>query len=116
MVARSTSFLLTRRPAMQLISSRLASHLPAQISAWLAPREETLPAAPIDESPECSRLVSAILELNPTASPLFLNQFPIAALEDYLEHLLSAAQPRGRDAIRIRPANTPGITTRRARA
>lgn len=101
---------------MQLVTPRLAAYLPSSIAAWLAPREETLPAAPIDESPECSRLVSAILELNPTASPVFLHQFPISALEDYLEHLLSAAQPRGREAIRIRPANTPGITTRRARA
>ena len=94
----------------------LAAHLPARIASWLAPCEETVAAAPIDESPECSRLVSAILELNPTAGPLFLRQFPVAALEDYLEHLLSAAQPRGRDAIRVRPANTPGITTRRALA
>lgn len=101
---------------MQLVTPRLAAHLPARIASWLAPREETLPAAPNDESPECSRLVSAILELNPTASPLFLHQFPVAALEDYLEHLISAARPRGRDAIRVRPANTPGITSRRARA
>jgi hypothetical protein len=61
------------------------------------------------ETSERSRLMSQILELNPTASSDFLSRFPVKELGAYLQHLLVANQPRGRMARWIRPDNVPGI-------
>jgi len=82
------------------------------IAARLARR--AAPRAP--ESPERSRVINQILELNPGASPLFLAQFSRSALGDYLEHLAVAAMPRRALARRERPENSPGILSRAAGA
>jgi hypothetical protein len=63
-----------------------------------------------EDSAKRSDLMGQILAFNPTASTDFLSQFDCTELGEYLEHLTSAARPRGRLARRVRPANTPGIT------
>ena len=100
------------------LSPKLAAKLPVRIDiSWMKRREETIDAswAAAEESPERTTLLTQILELNPTASLDFLSQFSPIALRDYLEHLSSAAMPRGRFARRLRPDNIPGVTFRIAR-
>jgi hypothetical protein len=67
-------------------------------------------------SADAARAISQILELNPTASPLFLAQFPAGALGDYLDNLISAATPRGSTARRVRAENSRGVLARSAAA
>lgn len=101
----------------------LTRRLPLRIDiSWMKPRglSPNAPAEPetvnnrfeserAAESAERSRLMSRILELNPTASPDFLSRFPVNELGQYLQHLLVAQQPRGRMARWVRPDNVPGI-------
>jgi len=66
-----------------------------------------------DVAPEIAlqrtRLVEEIRELSPTAPAGYLLRFNDRALEDYLRHLRSAAEPRGRAARWLRPGDTPAI-------
>lgn len=55
------------------------------------------------------QLVDQIIQINPTAKTSYLQQFARGELREYLEHLLSAQRPRGRDAIWVRPAQAHGI-------
>ncbi|MBS0191890.1 MAG: hypothetical protein U0573_12890 [Phycisphaerales bacterium] len=55
------------------------------------------------------QLVEQIIQINPTASTNYLHQFARGELREYLEHLLSAQRPRGRDAVWVRPASSHGI-------
>ncbi len=108
-----------------LLAHKFAAKLPVRIDiSWmrgLANRTQTTLAtpapqpAPSAESPEQSRLMNQILELNPSASSDFLAQFSPSALDEYLEHLTSAAMPRGRASRRARPENTPAVTVRTAK-
>lgn len=70
---------------------------------------EPKPDAGPSDSPARAGLIQRILDLNPTASSEFLGRFDAPELESYLQHLLAAAQPRGRSARWIRPDNTRGI-------
>ena len=101
------------------ISPKLAAKLPVRIDiSWMKlGRTAQAPADPEPgaDSPEQSRLMNQILELNPSASLDFLAQFSPSALGDYLDHLTSSSLPRGRFARRIRPENTPGVTVRTAK-
>lgn len=97
--------------------------LPLRIDiSWmrLRPDAPTAPAAPATQieskpsiegadAPIRAGLIQRILELNPTAPSEFLARFGPKDLESYLQHLLVAAQPRGRSARWIRPDNTRGI-------
>ena len=101
------------------ISPKLAAKLPVRIDiSWMKLGNRTepspRPAGPAD-SPEQSMLMNQILELNPSASLEFLAQFSPSALGEYLDHLNSAAMPRGRFARRGRPENTPAVSVRTAR-
>jgi hypothetical protein len=62
-----------------------------------------------EDSARRANLVGQILAMNPTASAEFLSQFDCDELGEYLEHLESAARPRGRMARWVRRGNTPGI-------
>lgn len=53
------------------------------------------------------QLVDRIVGLNPTANPSFLLRFPEDRLEEYLNHLQIAAEPRG--SRWVRSASTPAI-------
>jgi hypothetical protein len=105
------------------ISPKLAARLPVRIDiSWmrgLAGRDQVSQTEPKPQpgadSPEQARLMNQILELNPSASMDFLAQFSPSALGEYLEHLNSAAMPRGRTARRGRPENTPAVTVRTAK-
>lgn len=55
------------------------------------------------------QLVSQIIQINPTATSSYLHQFGRGELREYLEHLLFAQRPRGRDAIWTRPVEGHGI-------
>lgn len=55
------------------------------------------------------QVIDRILAINPTAAPDFLNRFGAEHLRLYLDHLVSAQQPRGRDARWVRPRETPAI-------
>ncbi len=100
------------------ISPKLAAKLPVRIDiSWMKRTRATEAPQPLlgADSPEQSRLMNQILELNPSASLEFLSQFSPGALNDYLDHLTSSSLPRGRLARRARPENTPGVTVRTAR-
>lgn len=62
-----------------------------------------------------SQITTRIMNVNPTASPEFLAEFSIDELSSYLEHLHSAAQPRGRWARRVMPVGERAVcwSTRR---
>jgi len=55
------------------------------------------------------QLVNQIIQINPTATTSYLQQFGRGELREYLEHLLFAQRPRGRDSIWTRPAEGHGI-------
>ena len=55
------------------------------------------------------QVIERILDLNPTASPAFLGQFDTESLRTYLEHLLSARQPRGEASRWVRPSGSRAI-------
>jgi len=57
-------------------------------------------------------LIDGIIAINPTATVTFLTRFPDAALRGYLDHLLSAQEPRGRTASWVRPGDSPAIVVR----
>ncbi len=58
-------------------------------------------------TPARRALMQEIMDLNPSASAEFLEQFEDSALRTYLDHLNAARQPRGRDARWIRPHGKP---------
>lgn len=103
------------------ITPKFAAKLPVRIDiSWmraLAGRDQATPAPDSSPAvaPEQARIMNQILELNPSASMDFLGQFSPSALGDYLEHLTSASEPRGRTARRGRPENTPAVTVRTAK-
>ena len=55
------------------------------------------------------QVIERILELNPTARTSFLNQFGDDELRSYLDHLTSAARPRGEESRWVRPGDTRAI-------
>ncbi|MBL8887199.1 MAG: hypothetical protein JNK16_11095 [Phycisphaerales bacterium] len=55
------------------------------------------------------QLVDQIIQINPTATSTYLQQFGRVELREYLEHLLFAQRPRGRDAIWARPVENHSI-------
>jgi hypothetical protein len=60
------------------------------------------------------QVVDRIITINPTATAAFLNRFKQESLSKYLEHLVSASTPRGRNARWERPGDTPAIMGREA--
>lgn len=57
-------------------------------------------------------LIDGIIAINPTATVAFLSRFADTALRGYLDHLLSAQEPRGRSAAWVRPGDSPAIVVR----
>ena len=57
-------------------------------------------------------IISAILQLNRSAQPDWLSKFATPALRRYLDHLEVTLEPRGRESIWIRSAETPAVVTR----
>ncbi len=55
------------------------------------------------------QVIERILELNPTARQSFLSQFGADELRSYLDHLVSASQPRGEASRWVRPGDTSAI-------
>lgn len=55
------------------------------------------------------QLVERILSLNPSATADFLDGFRDSHLQSYLEHLQAAQRPRGREAVWVRPGESPAI-------
>ena len=55
------------------------------------------------------QLVEQILQINKTASTAYLHQFARSELRHYLEHLVNAQRPRGRDAVWVRREASAGI-------
>lgn len=60
------------------------------------------------------QVVGRIIEINPTATRQFLDQFGKEALGRYLDHLVVTREPRGRTAVWERLGDTPAITHRSA--
>ena len=58
------------------------------------------------------QVIDRIMSLNPTAPLGFLERFGDAGLRDYLDHLIVANAPRGRDSSWIRRNDTPAIVWR----
>ena len=56
-----------------------------------------------------AQLVDQIMSHNATAPEAFLNDFSERELENYLNHLVHALLPRGRDAVWERPGDAPAI-------
>lgn len=68
-----------------------------------------LPAESISRGLSHEQLMDWIGSLNPSATPNYLSRFDAGALASYLDHLLSAQEPRGRNAVWVRRAETPAI-------
>lgn len=60
-----------------------------------------------------SQIMDRILSMNPSATQAFLGRFSDSALGVYLDHLVSAGRPRGRDARWERPGDSPAIMASR---
>lgn len=58
------------------------------------------------------QVVDRIVRINPTATQQFLEQFGQHHLNKYLDHLVSASEPRGRGAVWARPCDSPSIMCR----
>lgn len=67
------------------------------------------PAESISRGLSFEQLMDWIGSLNPSATPAYLARFDAGALASYLDHLLSAQEPRGRAAVWVRRAETPAI-------
>ncbi len=59
-----------------------------------------------------TRVISAIVQLNGSAPPDWLNNFAVTALRKYLDHLEFTIEPRGRTSIWTRSGETPAVVTR----
>ena len=59
-----------------------------------------------------SRVIEAILQLNRSARPDWLNNFAVAALRQYLDHLELTLEPRGLASVWTRSGHTPAVVTR----
>lgn len=55
------------------------------------------------------QLAAAIMSINPSAAVEFLLSFDIRDLRRYLEHLEMTREPRGRNSIWLRSADTPAV-------
>lgn len=75
-------------------------------------RESNLPQAP---SVKLSReqVVEQIIAINRSATAEYLEQFEQKSLNNYLDHLISSQQPRGKYARWDRPGDAPAIMSRR---
>ncbi|MDX2148793.1 MAG: hypothetical protein SFZ23_14865 [Planctomycetota bacterium] len=60
------------------------------------------------------QLIVRIMELNPSATELYLNQFGLAQLADYARHLEATMGRRGRDSRWVRPDGSRAIVMREA--
>ena len=69
-------------------------------------------AAVARAEPDRDALLSEVLELNPTATSVFLTLFTVAQLAEYRDHLVATREPRGRVARWERRATTPAIVWR----
>lgn len=58
------------------------------------------------------QVVDRIITINPTATKDFLDAFESPHLGNYLDHLVSAQRPRGRDSRWSRPGDSPAIMVR----
>ena len=59
-----------------------------------------------------TRVINAIVQLNRSAPPDWLNKFAVTALRKYLDHLEITIEPRGRESVWIRSPKTPAFVTR----
>jgi hypothetical protein len=69
----------------------------------------SLPLGQTDGGYTTPQLVEQIIQINPTATSSYLQQFARGELREYLEHLLSAQRPRGRDSIWVRRESAHAI-------
>jgi len=75
-------------------------------------QESNQPQAPsVDLSRE--QVVEQIIAINRSATAEYLKQFEQKSLNNYLDHLISSQQPRGRHARWDRPGDAPAIMSRR---
>ncbi|MEL6795356.1 MAG: hypothetical protein AAFO89_00880 [Planctomycetota bacterium] len=79
----------------------------------LAPRDSgglngDIPS-PTPISRDRKSVIGQIIELNPTATANFLNQFNDEQLWLYLSHLVASQAPRGREAVWQRPGDSPAV-------
>lgn len=99
----------------------LQSKLPLRIDiSWMKSRSAAESSPSVDPSRiedliERTRLMTRILDLNPTATTGFLERFSLDELAEYHAHLAAASQPRGRSARWIRPDNVRGFSSSRSR-
>lgn len=55
------------------------------------------------------QVVDQIMTINPSAGRAFLEQFGAEGLCDYLDRLINARSPRGRESRFVRRGDTPAI-------
>ena len=60
-----------------------------------------------------TQTITAIQEINRSASRDWLDFFEVSALRHYLDHLQQTLQPRGGESVWVRPGETPAVVTRR---
>lgn len=69
-------------------------------------------AEDLASGPERQRTIDGILRINAFAAVGFLQRFTDDALRGYLAHLEATSQPRGRQAVWVRPGDTAAVVTR----
>ncbi len=61
------------------------------------------------------QVIDRIMEFNRSARAEFLETFDDDRLNHYLDHLVCASSPRGREAVWVRRGESPAIMSRHAR-
>lgn len=96
-----------------MIPASLSLRRPVRIDLSLFSRSAPAPRAHTP-SPVAG-LISQIIEINPSATSDFLARFAEPALREYLSHLQTGQEPRGRGSTWVRSAGRPAIVTRAAK-
>jgi|GEM_PF-1191588 len=96
-----------------MIPASLSLRRPVRIDLSLFSRPG--PVARAHTASPMAGLISQIIEINPSATSDFLVRFGEPALREYLAHLQTGQEPRGRSSTWVRSAGRPAIVTRAAR-
>jgi|GEM_PF-1163816 len=106
--------------ALDAVSAPVASEAPARtakprVVVHLTPAMVHEPDPSPADALTKARVVERIIEMNPTASEQFLRVFSHRRLMDYMEHLVSASEPRGKHSTWLRRGDSPAIVAREPR-
>jgi len=96
-----------------MLSGSVLLRRPVRIDLSLFSRSPVKNTAPA-QSPVAS-LIAQILELNPNLPTDFLARFSEPALREFLAHLQTEHEPRGRASVWVRRSGRPAMVHRASR-